>query len=134
MLQAGSSENKALDKGISLSSLSGSRNEGLESKMVKQGDNTRMHCGVSQCYRNRVFDSHGAAEKPYEMHINTIFLEQERKINLATSIFLQSKVPTGQNGNSPVLLGCTSGLSKCPCQGHPALVDHRSPGQKGRWG
>lgn len=45
-------------------------------------------------------DSHGAAEKPYEMHIKTIFPEQERKIYPATSIFLQSKGPTGQNGTS----------------------------------
>lgn len=40
------------------------------------------------------------AENPYEVHIRTIFLEQEWEIYPPTSMVLWSNLPTGQNGNS----------------------------------
>lgn len=53
-----------------------------------------------------VFNSHEATEKPYKTHIRTIFLGQEKEIYPFASISLWSNVVTGQDVNSPVLLGC----------------------------
>lgn len=125
------SENKAWDKGISLSTLSGSvipgnRKKGWKSEVEKGGE-PMQECIMELINATGiwVFDSCGTAENPYEIHIRTIFLEQEGEIHPPTSMFLWSKLPTGQGGNSLYFwvvcvnfkeffsrMSCTSGSKK----------------------
>lgn len=97
MLQAGSSENKAWDKGRSLSSLSGgvipgSRTEGRDSEMMTERE-PMQECimELAHAIGTWVFDSRGTADKPNEMHIRTIFLEQDKELYSSTSMSLWSK-------------------------------------------
>ena len=51
-----------------------------------------------------MFDFHGEAEKPYEMHTRAIFLGQAGEICPSAFISLWSRVATGQSINSLLLL------------------------------